>query len=322
MQTDKPFISLDANEPDRTEWNEFLAAQQAAGRDSYFTATWLYTECYMYRRLKSIFEATATLGDFDYFAAQKRDGLVQHVATIAVVIRHLDEHISETAGGDANTNDDQLRAFFVKLLKLSLWGNRCDLSISLGRQIEETDGNDAFNNIAAFDQFMLVDRCAAIWDCLVAGGRRDDVVVDIVLDNSGYELFTDLVLVYFMLHHGLAGRVRFHAKAIPWFISDVTPADFEWTLRTLADSTNGGVAKFGQRLLDYQKEGRIEVRPVSYFWTGPWEFHRMAEVRPKLYADLGEAHLVIFKGDLNYRKLLGDFNWDFGTAFEEVLRGE
>lgn len=47
---------LQCAEADRDEWNQFLAPTRP-DRDSYFTATWLYTECYMYRRLKSIFES-------------------------------------------------------------------------------------------------------------------------------------------------------------------------------------------------------------------------------------------------------------------------
>ncbi|XP_036332854.1 damage-control phosphatase ARMT1-like [Rhagoletis pomonella] len=48
---------------------------------------------------------------------------------------------------------------------------------------------------------------------------------------------------------------------------------------------------------------------------------RMHDVNPNLYARLSEANLIIFKGDLNYRKLIGDFSWDFTESFVTCLRG-
>lgn len=273
----------------------------------------------MYRRLRSIFESTNILPTFDYFAKQKKAGLTASFETIQFVVQHVADFHKQP-----KPTVDQLQPFLIKLLKLSLWGNRCDLSISLGRQIQQ-EGN-AFTALESLDEYLLVDRCESIWRCLLAG-RKDpdagdnDTIVDVVLDNSGYELFTDLVLVHFLLRHNFAGRVRFHVKAIPWFISDVMHTDFAWTLEQLASHSDATVAQFGGELVQLQRDGRIEVRPVEFFWTGPWEFRRMAELRPDLYADLAQAHLVLFKGDLNYRKLLGDFNWDFGETFETVLSG-
>lgn len=47
----------------------------------------------------------------------------------------------------------------------------------------------------------------------------------------------------------------------------------------------------------------------------------MRELAPDLYQYLAEANLVIFKGDLNYRKLLGDMNWDPTDEFITCIRG-
>lgn len=168
---------------------------------------------------------------------------------------------------------------------------------------------------------MLVDNTQQIWQCVLAGRDNPSTIVDFVLDNSGYELYTDLVLAHFLVHFGFAAKVRFHTKAIPWFVSDVMEHDFAWTVRALQQHSDGKVAAFGRTLGAYVESGKFEVRPVDYFWTGPHEFYRMAELKAQLYGELEEAHLVVIKGDLNYRKLLAEFNWSFETSFETVLQG-
>lgn len=55
-------------------------------------------------------------------------------------------------------------------------------------------------------------------------------------------------------------------------------------------------------------------------WTEPYDFDAMKDQNPALYAKLAEATLVIIKGDLNYRKLMGDINWPPTTSFAEALR--
>ena len=42
---------------------------------------------------------------------------------------------------------------------------------------------------------------------------------------------------------------------------------------------------------------------------------------PELYRTLGEANFVLFKGDLNYRKLIGDLAWPPTSDFERSLQG-
>lgn len=160
-----------------------------------------------------------------------------------------------------------------------------------------------------------------MWDCVLAGRDNPATIIDFVLDNAGYEFYTDLVLAHFLVHFGFAAKVRFHVKAIPWFVSDVMVHDFEWTLSTLQQHADKRIADFGRTLADYVKSGQFEIRPVDTFWTGPYEFCRMAAVKPQLYAQLAESHLAFFKGDLNHRKLLAERNWSYESTFEEVLQG-
>jgi hypothetical protein len=47
----------------------------------------------------------------------------------------------------------------------------------------------------------------------------------------------------------------------------------------------------------------------------------MKSADPDLYSELSEASLVIFKGDLNYRKLVGDLAWNPTDLFEDALQG-
>lgn len=88
----------------------------------------------------------------------------------------------------------------------------------------------------------------------------------------------------------------------------------------MADHSSPFLKDFGKRLEDYVKDDKLELVKTNWFWTSPYEFQAMKRIAPKLYEDLSTVQLVIFKGDLNYRKLLADFNWPHDSKFTDVLR--
>lgn len=49
----------------------------------------------------------------------------------------------------------------------------------------------------------------------------------------------------------LVSQIRFHVKAIPWFVSDVTIPDFFWTIEELSKMEFKHTKELGERCLNY-----------------------------------------------------------------------
>lgn len=178
------------------------------------------------------------------------------------------------------------------LLTASLWGNQADLGFQL-RQADE-------GRAAA----LVVDDSAVLWPLL-----RGTVCV--VADNAGRELVPDLLLADRLLTTGRADRIVLHVKAYPYFTSDATMADVLATLRRL---TSGPVAPAGHRLRQSIRDGALVVR-AHPFSVAPRSYHHMPA---DLAADFAAASVTIMKGDLNYRRLVGDHAWPADTPFATV----
>ncbi|XP_067626958.1 damage-control phosphatase ARMT1-like isoform X3 [Eurosta solidaginis] len=202
--------------------------------------------------------------------------------------------------------------------ELNLWGNRCDLSITSGKEIH-LDGKP-FDLVRRYDNNILIDDSNLIVECLRTDNSKNSVV-ELICDNAGYELFTDLVLADYMIRSNLIDKVRFNLKAIPWFVSDTTINDFTWALQYLQNHSIPILREYGERWQKLLDENKFEIATIDHFWTSPYEYYRMCDINPDLYARLSEARLLIFKGDLNYRKLIGDFSWNFTESFITCLRG-
>lgn len=144
--------------------------------------------------------------------------------------------------------------------------------------------------------------------------------IDFVLDNCGLELFSDICFADWLLSSGLADKILFHMKQMPWFVSDAMIKDFDWTLEKLLSSSDEALSTLGKRWKGRVKDGTFIVSDHT-FWTTSFEYAAMSSVAPDLYRTLTESFLVIFKGDLNYRKLLADRNWLYTERFDIALGG-
>ncbi|KPJ14847.1 UPF0364 protein C6orf211-like [Papilio machaon] len=276
LVTNKKYDLLTVDTPEAKRWNQWI---ENCDSQHYFTNTWVFTECYVYRRLREGCELSKGLKNFDPFDEQKLKAFQNSLEPMCVVADKLVTMLSPS-------DKDKRKADFITLLKICLWSNKCDLSLSMGEQVslKSSDGKersasvvslsilDPFKMVLDLKDKVLVDDSAKICDQVIAkteamakaiaaeadpaakseakleaksevdGETAEEppkipcpakmvlpevVTFDIVCDNSGYELFSDLCFAHFLISQEIVKKVRFHVKKIPWFVSDVTPVDFK-----------------------------------------------------------------------------------------------
>jgi hypothetical protein len=339
---------IDDGLPDVAGYNAELDQQKGL---TWLSATMMYSECYMYRsvaagfsfvtnshrRIQSYFSSSTHWSSYDVFARSKTAGLKSSLPAILELATQFEEICLEIGqrGQLVGSKTEELfqaeELLFSEMCKVCLWGNKTDLSIftTLNHDdIQRIQGSKARKESEA--KILVNDVRDAFKVLQKAQQSGKPGRVDIVLDNAGFELFVDLVLAGYLLTVGLATAVVLHPKCFPWFVSDVTPPDFQHLLGALHDSESffGAAVKTAEErakiafLFDcwstLHAEGKLILRP-NRFWTEGGSFWRLPATAPALYEDLQQSELVLFKGDLNYRKLTADGMWEPTTAFSEAI---
>lgn len=192
---------------------------------------------------------------------------------------------------------------FASLVEAAVLGNRADLVFQVTEVVE---GYTAVNP-------PLADDTEPIWERLRGGGGGESAIVAIICDNAGRELISDLLLAHELLTTGTAHDVELHVKPEPYYISDATAADVGKCLRRLRGMA-GALGSAGRALFELAAAGRLRVLTHS-FWCAPLGFRELPE---DLHASLA-GRFLIFKGDLNYRRLVGDYWWDPATPFADAV---
>ncbi|MFI1356638.1 damage-control phosphatase ARMT1 family protein [Streptomyces sp. NPDC020898] len=283
---------LPAGAEDRGQWEEW-GTLEYAGR-SWFDVPWLWAEGYFYRQL---------LEAVGYFGGSRSDAAWRGIDPFRPFkLAELDapETGEELAALDdlvGRPAEEQTRA----LLHGSLWGNRADLGFRLSGADE---GGEAAGLVA--------DDSEALWS-LLPPARRTAGTVCLVADNAGRELVPDLLLLDHLLTRRHVERAVLHVKPHPFFVSDATTADVVDALHRLTRAP-GEAAAYGRRLWSAMADGRLVVR-AHPFSCAPLPYAAMPD---DLREEFASATVTLMKGDLNYRRLVGDRLRPPTTPFADV----
>jgi 1-phosphofructokinase family hexose kinase len=286
----QPMRPLSEQAPDVAFWNQALVTYRD---ETWLDVPWYFAETFFYRRLLETvrYFQPGPWERHDPFAKQKREQ--EEVA------------VERLAKSWAQLNAVEPKVAFEALLHSCLWGNRADLS-------NFTVGVQAEGGLMAREERhnILIDHTERVWEMMASGLER----VDFLSDNVGLDLLFDLALTDWVISRGWVGEVVLHLKDRPFFVSDAMAKDVGDTLVLLRAAVDIAVQELGARLQDHLDAGRLKMKEDP-FWTSCYTFEQLPL---SLRAELARSELVILKGDVNYRRLLGDRHWPHTMRMEQI----
>ncbi|MEV0776779.1 damage-control phosphatase ARMT1 family protein [Streptomyces sp. NPDC050433] len=276
---------------DRERWDAW--GVEYFGR-SWFDVPFLWSESYFYRRL---------LEAVGYFAPGPWQGIDPFAPFKRAELRGplVDDELAALDPLAGRRVDERAAAY----VRASLWGNRADLGFTVGSH----DNGGASSGEEPPP--LVADDSETLWALLPTGGSPGTArTVHVIADNSGRELIPDLVLIDHLLTTGRADEVVLHVKPYPYYVSDATTADVVDCVRRIAGAS-GSAGEVGKRIWAAMGDGRLAVRAHGFF-CAPLPY---SEMPADLRREFAGAALTIVKGDLNYRRLVGDRLWSPTTSF-------
>lgn len=225
--------------------------------------------------------------------------------------------------------DEEWGEILNELLKENLSANSTDLSQMFWEKFSEVE--DVLDNKDIF------------WESYVCN-MRNAKRINILVDNFGIELLADIILgYYFVLRKGKQSSIEivYHVNKLPIFVSDtyisdpdkcpsnISRNDINLLMHTLKSLANEGKNVRYIELLD--RIGNIInskfVFSPNIFWNMPFKY---GDLFTNKYKSLNNCNLdktiftgtdlLIIKGDLNYRRLVGDKNYWPGKDISSLVK--
>lgn len=201
-----------------------------------------------------------------------------------------------------------------RLLKMNLSANSTDLSQLFWEQFSEVTA--------------AIDDSKEFWTDYASdlGGTSK---INILVDNFGIEFLSDIILgYYFILKKGRDTDIEiiYHVNELPIFVSDVRSGDEKLLFDILSSLTENN-EEYTALLDDIRSfiGTKLIFRP-DFFCNMPNNYNIISKPEYKNIRELSaikdifnSSNLLIVKGDLNYRRMVGDKNYNPNKKIESRI---
>lgn len=275
---------LQENTSDKPIWDKDTAPYV---NNSWLEIPWFLAESFFFRR---VLEAT------QYFQPGPWQGKdpFQHLKN-KEIYKAL-QPFSEVY--QPNTINEDKKKFQIASYH-ALWGNQSDLS------------NLEVYNATTTPQMdkLILNHTERAYEYIFT---HKPIRIAYFLDNVGKELYFDLAFIDHLLGSGLAQSITCFIKNQPFFVSDAQRKDLQKTVDFLGTSSIEKCEKLSERISDWIKSTRISIEAPPFITSS----RSFREIPNALKNQLTDHDLTILKGDVNFRRLVGDRHWDPETSLE------
>uniref|UniRef100_A0A8H7KFW5 Sugar phosphate phosphatase n=1 Tax=Bionectria ochroleuca TaxID=29856 RepID=A0A8H7KFW5_BIOOC len=131
---------------------------QDRGNPSWLDVTWLFAECYMYRRISTFFNLTKHWKEYDLFAIQKLDTFRTSRNAVLELASRYKELVSDLKADKEKTHNlEAEKILFQEFFEICLWGNATDLSLLTNMTYEDIQKLQGSEARKAAEQNILVN---------------------------------------------------------------------------------------------------------------------------------------------------------------------
>lgn len=141
------------------------------------------------------------------------------------------------------------------------------------------------------------------------------LIAHIITDNCGFELMSDILLGTYLLKTTKLTKVIYHVKKLPIFVSDTIMADVSDAIETLNKKLKDIISY--NMTDDESQDGKVYIcdsipdKQLCFEENDCWHqetlFKNVEQFRT--WNTDETCALIVIKGDLNYRRLVGDYHW-------------
>ena len=276
---------LDEETSDQADWNKAL---EPWAEKTWLEIPWFLAETYFFRRvLQAVryFQPGPWMGN-DPYARLKENEIAKGLGVFNETFQPA----------KSATLED-----FTSICYRVLWGNRGDLSNLDRFEINMDEQPDQ----------IVIDDVESVFRYLK---RKNHNKIAYILDNIGSELYFDLAMMDYLLLSGFAGSITCYLKNQPFYVSDAMPDDLFQTLERMSASDLSNVSMLAERISQAIRAGIISLEAPPFF-TSSAMYREMPEI---LRSQISKYDLTILKGDVNYRRLVGDRHWEPTTPVSKA----
>ena len=179
---------------------------------------------------------------------------------------------------------------------------------------------------------LIIDDTEALYEYLHRPSGVNNKKARYILDNYGPEFISDVLFGLYLLSQCGYVEVEYYVKKLPVFVSDTTISDVkafftentevkEWFSKNFDFTFDMSESDDSSELVVRccQMNGKLVFKALPQWHRPQYFIDSCSELLTKIKADRSVA-LVVVKGDMNYRRLVGDKNYDFFDTIEDKIQ--